>query len=109
MPTFACYAHSINKVHYFKRPYLAVAAVLALLGLATAQSIAPDEMHAHTVPYLPPSTVTLRTQVNLVEVPVVVRDGMTLKAPAGSYSVRAAALDALESKLAAASATVQIK
>jgi VWFA-related protein len=32
-------------------------------------------MHARTVPYLPPSPVTLRTQVDLVEVPVVVRDG----------------------------------
>ena len=34
---------------------------------------------------------------------------MTLKAPSGSYSVRAVAQDALERKLAAASATVQIK
>jgi VWFA-related protein len=53
-------------------PYLAA---LASLGLAAAQSIAPDEMHARTVPYVPPSPVTLRTQVDLVEVPVVVRDG----------------------------------
>ncbi len=75
MPTFACYARSINKMHCFKRPYLAVPAVLAFFGPATAQSIAPDEMHARTFPYLPPSTVTLRTQVDLVEVPVVVRDG----------------------------------
>ncbi|MGD0668245.1 MAG: VWA domain-containing protein [Bryobacteraceae bacterium] len=65
----------LDKVHYFKRPYLAVPAVLAFLGPATAQSIAPDEMHARTFPYLPPSTVTLRAQVDLVEVPVVVRDG----------------------------------
>jgi hypothetical protein len=34
---------------------------------------------------------------------------MTLKAPPGTYSVRAVAQDALESKLAAESATVQIK
>ncbi|MGA3016364.1 MAG: VWA domain-containing protein [Bryobacteraceae bacterium] len=58
----------------FKSPYLAVPAALACLGLA-AQSIAPDEMRAWTVPYVPPSPVTLRTQVDLVEVPVVVRDG----------------------------------
>jgi len=32
-------------------------------------------MHARTIPYVPPSPVTLRTQVDLVEVPVVVRDG----------------------------------
>lgn len=56
-------------------PYWAVPAALACLGLAAAQSIAPDEMHARTVPYVPPSPVTLRTQVDLVEVPVVVRDG----------------------------------
>ena len=59
----------------FKSPYLAVLAALACLGLATGQSIAPDEMHARTVPYVPPSPITLRTQVDLVEVPVVVRDG----------------------------------
>src|ERR1035441_5939872 len=53
---------------------LAVPAALACLGLAMAQSIAPDEMHARTVPYVPPSPLTLRTQVDLVEVPVVVRD-----------------------------------
>jgi VWFA-related protein len=52
-----------------------VPAALACLGLAAAQSIAPDEMRAWTVPYVPPSPVTLRTQVDLVEVPVVVRDG----------------------------------
>jgi len=40
-----------------------------------AQSIAPDEMHARTVPYVPPSPVRLRTEVDVVEVPVVVRDG----------------------------------
>jgi VWFA-related protein len=40
-----------------------------------AQSIAPDEMHARTVPYVPPPPVRLRTEVDVVEVPVVVRDG----------------------------------
>ena len=40
-----------------------------------AQSVAPDEMHARTVPYLPPTPVKLRTEVDVVEVPVVVRDG----------------------------------
>ena len=54
---------------------MAVPAALACLGLAAAQSIAPDEMHARTVPYVPPSLVTLRTEVDVVEVPVVVRDG----------------------------------
>jgi VWFA-related protein len=62
-------------VNQIKSPYLAVPAALACLGLAAAQSIAPDEMHARTVPYVPPSPVVLRTQVDLVEVPVVVRDG----------------------------------
>ena len=54
---------------------LAVAAVLACSGLAAAQSIAPGEMQVRTVPYVPPSPVRLRTEVNVVEVPVVVRDG----------------------------------
>jgi VWFA-related protein len=62
-------------VNYRKSPFSAVPAAIACLGLAAAQSIAPDEMHARTVPYVPPSPVTLRTQVDLVEVPVVVRDG----------------------------------
>jgi VWFA-related protein len=60
---------------YFNSPYWAVPAALACLGWATAQSIAPDEMRARTVPYVPPSPVTMRTEVDLVEVPVVVRDG----------------------------------
>ena len=60
---------------YFKSPYWAVPAAIACLGWAAAQSIAPDEMHARTVPYVPPAPVTLRTEVDLVEVPVVVRDG----------------------------------
>jgi VWFA-related protein len=54
---------------------LAVLAALVCLGLAMAQSIAPDEIHARTVPYVPPSPVRLRTEVDVVEVPVVVRDG----------------------------------
>ena len=40
-----------------------------------AQSVAPDEAHARTVPYVPPPKVTIRTEVDVVEVPVVVRDG----------------------------------
>jgi VWFA-related protein len=52
-----------------------VLAALAFLGLAMAQSVAPDEMHARTVPYAPPPKVTIRTEVDVVEVPVVVRDG----------------------------------
>jgi VWFA-related protein len=54
---------------------LAIPAVLTCFALATAQSIAPDEIRSRTVPYVPPSTVTLRTEVRVVEVPVVVRDG----------------------------------
>ncbi len=60
---------------YFKGTYWAVSAAIACLGWAAAQSMAPDEMRAHTVPYVPPPPVTLRTEVDLVEVPVVVRDG----------------------------------
>jgi VWFA-related protein len=47
---------------------------LACLGLAAAQSIAPDEIHSHTDPYAPPAGMTLHTEVRVVEVPVVVRD-----------------------------------
>ena len=47
---------------------------IALLGVAAAQNLGPDEVTAHTSPYIPPSNVTLRAQVDLVEVPVVVRD-----------------------------------
>src|ERR1017187_2345998 len=60
---------------YFKSPYWAILAAIACLGWAAAQSIAPDEMHARTVPYVPPSPVAIHTEVDLVEVPVVVRDG----------------------------------
>jgi VWFA-related protein len=54
---------------------LTVLVALAYAGVAAAQAIAPDEMHARTVPYVPPAAVTLRTEVDVVEVPVVVRDG----------------------------------
>jgi VWFA-related protein len=47
---------------------------LAFLGLAAAQSIGPDEIHSQTVAYAPPVGMTLRTEVRVVEVPVVVRD-----------------------------------
>ncbi len=60
---------------YFQSRYWAIPAAMACLGWAAAQSIAPDEMHARTVPYVPPPPVTVRTEVDLVEVPVVVRDG----------------------------------
>jgi VWFA-related protein len=53
---------------------LALLAALACLGLAIAQSIPPGEMHARTVPYVPPTPVKLRAEVDVVEVPVVVRD-----------------------------------
>jgi VWFA-related protein len=62
-------------MNWRRTSYLAVPAALALLGRAAAQSIAPDEMHARTVPYLPPPPVTLRTETTEVQVPVVVRDG----------------------------------
>jgi len=48
---------------------------LTCLGLVAAQSIAPDEIHSRTFPYVPPAGLTLRTEVRVVEVPVVVRDG----------------------------------
>jgi VWFA-related protein len=46
---------------------------LACVALAIAQSIPSDEVRAHTTPYVPPSNV-IRTEVRVVEVPVVVRD-----------------------------------
>ena len=51
-----------------------LALCVAVAGLALSQSIPPDEIHSRTVPYVPPSTVTIRTEVRVVEVPVVVRD-----------------------------------
>jgi VWFA-related protein len=38
------------------------------------QTILADEVRAHTYPYVPTPSLTLRTQVEMVEVPVVVRD-----------------------------------
>src|SRR5579862_3138321 len=46
-----------------------------LVAAAAAQSVPSDEMRANTLPYAPPGAITLRTQTDLVEVPVVVRDG----------------------------------
>ena len=52
------------------------AAVISLAGLVFAQSpIGADEMSLHAAPYLPaPAPGIIRTQVELVEVPTVVRD-----------------------------------
>jgi VWFA-related protein len=49
-------------------------AVVACLCAAAAQSVPADEIRSRTEPYVPPSGVTLRTEVRVVEVPVVVRD-----------------------------------
>jgi hypothetical protein len=57
-----------------KRRCLAASAALTCLGLALAQSVPPGEIHSRTVAYLPPSGVTLRAEVRVVEVPVVIRD-----------------------------------
>jgi VWFA-related protein len=59
----------------FKSPYWMVLTTLACLALGMAQSIPRDEIHSRTVSYVPPSQTTLRTEVRVVEVPVVVRDG----------------------------------
>lgn len=45
-----------------------------VISLGAQQGIGPDEMRFRGGPYLPPSTASLRTEVKLVEVPVVVRD-----------------------------------
>ncbi len=47
-------------------------ALIALASLALAQSIPSDEIRSHTVPYTP--SATMRADVRIVEVPVVVRD-----------------------------------
>jgi VWFA-related protein len=59
---------------------LRLSVILTCLTLA-AQSIPPDEIHSRTIPYVPPSP-TLPTEVRVVEVPAVVRDGH-LQAVAG--------------------------
>ncbi len=50
------------------------AAGLIGLALARAQTIPPGEIHSRTVAYTPPTGLTLRTEVRVVEVPAVVRD-----------------------------------
>src|ERR1022692_3880617 len=46
------------------------------VALAAQQGVAPDEFRARSGPYVPPPPPnTLRSEVKLVEVPVVVRDG----------------------------------
>jgi hypothetical protein len=49
-------------------------ALTVLLGLAFAQSIPEAEIRAMSYPYAPPDVHILRAHVELVEVPVVVRD-----------------------------------
>ncbi len=61
----------MNSPHPFLLP---VVAGLAFFAMAMAQSVPSDEIHSQTVPYIPASPVTLRTEVRVVEVPAVVRD-----------------------------------
>ena len=71
----------LNHVNYRKSPFSALPAALACVGWAAAQSIPPDEMHARSFPYVPPSLIAFCTQVDSVEVPVVVRDGQHRAVP----------------------------
>jgi VWFA-related protein len=51
-------------------------ALCVTVALSAQQKLDPDEFQAHTGPYVPPPPPnTLRSEVKLVEVPVVVRDG----------------------------------
>jgi VWFA-related protein len=50
-------------------------AAIAALAFAPPVSIPADEIRSHTTPYVPASDIVLRTEVRLVEVPVVVRNG----------------------------------
>ncbi len=52
-----------------------IAAAIVCLKIAAQPSIPSDEIRSHTTPYLPASGVVLRTEVRIVEVPVVVRGG----------------------------------
>jgi len=52
----------------------ALAVAVAAHAWAAPQAIGPDEVRVNTAPYTPGPSVTVRTQVELVEVPVVVRD-----------------------------------
>jgi len=58
----------------FRFPVLALAVPLLLPALAAAQAFGPDEVRSHTQPYIPAPALAIRTGVELVEVPVVVRD-----------------------------------
>jgi VWFA-related protein len=58
-----------------------ISVALAFLCLAVAQSIPPDEIRSRTVAYTPPAPFALRTEVRVVEVPVVVRDGQHRAVP----------------------------
>jgi len=53
---------------------IALAGILAIPGFASPQTVGPDEVRVNTTAYSPAPALTLRTQVELVEVPVVVRD-----------------------------------
>jgi len=62
--------------NWIHMPRLCLSLAVAVALLHAQNAFGPDEVRAHSVPYVPPApATTLRTQVNLVEVPVVVRDG----------------------------------